>query len=178
MSAQHSAKVATSRPVDAQVYELCLLGRYHWNKRTSADLAKAVEYYQQAVARDGKYAPAFAGLASAYAMWPHYDRVKMADSYAKAVAAAHRALELDDNLAETHATLGFLGLSKTPDWMQTEPEFRRALELNPNYATAHHWFAFYLVFAGRRNEAPRGDRAAVRSLFPREHSLARVTSLW
>lgn len=153
LSAQQLAEIATSRPVDPQAYELCLLGRYHWNKRTPADLAKAVEYFQQAVARDGKYAPAYAGLAIAYAIWPHYDRVEMADSYAKAVVAAHRALELDDNLAEAHATLAFLGLSKTPDWMQTEPEFRRAIELNPNYATAHQWFAFYLVFAGRRNEA-------------------------
>jgi TolB-like protein/DNA-binding winged helix-turn-helix (wHTH) protein/Tfp pilus assembly protein PilF len=153
LGAQQLAEIATSRPIDPRAYELCLLGRYYWNKRTSADLDKAVEFYQQAVARDDKYAPAYAGLANAYAIWPHYDRVETADSYAKAVAAAHRAVELDDNLAEAHATLGFLGLSKTPDWMQTEPEFRRALELNPNYATAHQWFAFYLVFAGRRNEA-------------------------
>jgi TolB-like protein/Tfp pilus assembly protein PilF len=152
LNAQQVAKIAPPRPVDAQVYELCLLGRYHWNKRTAADLAKSVEYYQQAIARDAAHAPAYAGLANAYAIWPHYDRVEMADSYAKAAAAAHRALELDDNLAEAHATLGFLGLGK-PGWMRMEREFRRAIELNPNYATAHHWFAFYLVFSGRRDEA-------------------------
>jgi len=145
--------VAKSHPVDPQVYELCLLGRFHWNKRTAADLKKSAEYYQQAIARDPGYAPAYAGLADAYALLPSYDSVGFLDSYAKAAASAHHALELDDSLAQAHATLGLIGLNQWPDWMRMEPEFRRAIELNPSYAPAHQWFAFYLYFSDRRDEA-------------------------
>ena len=152
LSSQRSF-AASTRPVDPQVHELCLMGRYHWNKRTAADLKKSVEYYQQAIARDPTYAPAYAGLADGYALMPSYDSVGFRDSYAKAAAAAHQALQLDDGLAEAHTTLGFLTLNSWPGWTQAEPEFRRALALNPNYATAHHWFAFYLVFFSRWNEA-------------------------
>jgi TolB-like protein/DNA-binding winged helix-turn-helix (wHTH) protein/Tfp pilus assembly protein PilF len=158
LNSQGDVKVARSRPldpkvVDPQVYDFCLMGRYHWNKRTAADLLKSAEYFQQAIGRDANYAPAYAGLANVYALMPHYDSVELRDNFTKAVAAARHALELDDTLAEPHATLGLIGLNSYPDWMHAEPEFRRALELNPNYATAHHWFAFYLFFSGRRNEA-------------------------
>ncbi len=143
---QH-AGLAIPRRVDPEVYELCLLGRYHWNKRTEADFAKAEEYYNQAAARDPMYAPAYAGLADVYAMRPHYGAVAMRESFAKALAAASRALELDDTLAEAHATMGFIRVSsKNPDWMQAEPEFRRAIELNPNYATAPRLVRIQLVF--------------------------------
>jgi TolB-like protein/DNA-binding winged helix-turn-helix (wHTH) protein/Tfp pilus assembly protein PilF len=149
-----TVKPANSHQVDPQVYELCLLGRYHWNKRTVADFLKAEAYFQQAIARDRNHAPAYAGLADVYALWPSYGSVASLESYAKAEAAAQRALELDDTLAEAHATLGFLGLARTiPDWRQTGAELRRALQLNPSYATAHRWFAYYLFFTGRREEA-------------------------
>jgi TolB-like protein/DNA-binding winged helix-turn-helix (wHTH) protein/Tfp pilus assembly protein PilF len=151
--AQHVIKSPKSRPMDSQVYELCLLGRFHWNKRTAADLAKSAQYYQQAVDRDPDYAPAYAGLANAYALMPSYGSVDVRGSYAKAAAAAHHALDLDDTLAETHATLGLIALNWLPDWNRAEPELRRALELNPNYATAHHWFAFYLLQSDRSSEA-------------------------
>lgn len=152
LSVQH-VKLRNARPVDPQVYELYLMGRYHWNQRTVPDLTKAEEYFQEATRRDPTFAAAYAGLADVYALWPHYGTIGWLDTRAKAVAAARHALDLDDTLAEPHATLGLIDLSKSPEWMQTEPEFRRALELNPNYASAHHWFAYYLFFAGRRNEA-------------------------
>ena len=154
LSTHSLVKTAKSRPVDPQVYELCLLGRYHWNKRTAAGLVKSAEYYQQAIAHDPGYAPAYAGLANAYALLPSYDSVGLQDTYAKATAAARHALELDDTLADAHATLGLIGLNYGA-WepAQEEKEFRRALELNPNYATAHQWFAFYLRFVGRTDEA-------------------------
>ncbi len=152
LTAQAAVTAAKTSPVDPQVYELCLLGRYHWNKRTAADLAKSAEYYQQATARDPNYAPAYAGLANAYALMPHYAGVGIQDNFTKGAAAARRALELDDTLAEAHATLGLIVVN-TSDWKQAEAEFRRALELNPNYATAHHWYAFYLVFSGRESDA-------------------------
>lgn len=144
---------ATSRPVDPQVYDLCLMGRYHWNKRTPADLNQSVEYYQRAIEHDPTYAPAYAGLANAYAILPQYSNVELQDGNAKAAAAARHALELDETLAEAHATLGFIGLTSWEyDWEQAGQEIRRALELNPNYSSAHHWFAFYL-FLDRKNEA-------------------------
>jgi TolB-like protein/DNA-binding winged helix-turn-helix (wHTH) protein/Tfp pilus assembly protein PilF len=151
----HEVNAASlSHPVDLQVYELCLLGRYHWNKRSGPNLAKSIEYFQQAIDRDPSYAPAYAGLANAYALLSSYDSVGMRESYAKAAAAAHRALELDDSLAEPHATLGFIAIGdETADFMQAGQEFRRALELNPNLATAHHWFAFHLFFSDQPDKA-------------------------
>jgi TolB-like protein/DNA-binding winged helix-turn-helix (wHTH) protein/Tfp pilus assembly protein PilF len=147
-------KAAMSHPVDPQVYDLCLMGRYHWNKRTAADLTKSVQYYQRAIERDPTYAPAYAGLANAYAIFPQYSNVELQDGNAKAAAAARHALQLDETLAEAHATLGFIGLTSWEyDWEQAGQEIRRALELNPNYSSAHHWFAFYLFSLDRRNEA-------------------------
>ena len=153
LAAQPVLNAAKSGPLDPAVYELCLLGRYHWNQRTAASLAKSAEYYQQAIDRDPNYAPAYAGLASAYALMPSYNSINMKESYTKATTAAHHALELDDTLAEAHAALGMVGLNWAPAWGEAGAELRRALELNPNSATAHHWFAFYLLFVNRDSEA-------------------------
>jgi TolB-like protein/DNA-binding winged helix-turn-helix (wHTH) protein/Tfp pilus assembly protein PilF len=152
LTARHAIDSSKSRPPDPQVYELCLLGRYHWNKRTAAGLAKAAEYYQQAIDRDPNYAPAYAGLANSYALMPSYDSVAVQETYAKATAAARHALELDGTLAEAHAALGIIALNARV-WEPSGPEFRQALALNPNYATAHHWLAFYLFFLGQTDEA-------------------------
>ncbi len=154
LSSQRDIKVASARPVDPRVLDLSLMGRYHWNKRTAADLDKSAEYYRQAIARDPNYAPAYAGLAGAYALMPHYNSVEQQDSFSKAAAAAHHAIELDDTFAEAHATLGLIALSNGVSTLtQAGTELRRALDLNPNYATAHHWFAFYLFFQDQQNEA-------------------------
>ena len=152
LTAQHAVDALKSRPVDPQVYELCLLGRYHWNKRTAADLAKSADYYWQAIARDPNYAPAYAGLANAYALRVVYDNVPVQETFAKARAAALRALELDNTLAEPHAALGIIALN-VRDWKPSGPELRRAIDLNPNYATAHHWLAFYLAFSDQTEQA-------------------------
>jgi TolB-like protein/DNA-binding winged helix-turn-helix (wHTH) protein len=152
LAAQRTPGLENSGPVDPQVHELCLLGRYYWYKRTPASLTKAADYYQQAINRDSNYAPAYAGLAAVYALLPQYEHIGIQTSAAKAVAAARRALDLDGTLAEAHATVGFLTLIG-PTWKESEPEFRRALQLNPNYATAHHWFAYYLIFSNHIDEA-------------------------
>lgn len=141
-----------ARRVDPQVHELSLLGRYHWNKRTSADLAKAEDYFQRAIALDPAHAPAYAGLADVYALQPYYTATLFDDAGPKAIEAARRALALDDSLAEAHATIGLVRIS-TRRWTTAAAELRRALELNPNYATAHHWYAYYLMFADRLDEA-------------------------
>jgi len=147
------ARLASSRPVDARVYELCLMGRFHINKRTGADLAKAEDYYQQAIAGDPGYAPAYAGLAKVYVLLPSYGPAPLRVSLAKATAAARRALDLDEGVAEVHATLGLIALNTNPEWTHSEPEFRRAIKFDPSDATAHRWLAYYLLFAGRRAEA-------------------------
>jgi TolB-like protein/DNA-binding winged helix-turn-helix (wHTH) protein/Tfp pilus assembly protein PilF len=156
LNSQRQIKAAKSRPVDPQVYELCLLGRYQWNKRTPAGLLKAIEYFQKAISLDPGYAPAYAGLANAYVILPHYGNFDLESSYAKGAAAARQALALDDSLAEAHATLGFIAVNHwSSAAKESEYEFRRALELNPNYATAHHWFAFDLMFSGHSDKAVR-----------------------
>ena len=152
---QQAREAPKPRVVTPEVYDLCLLGRYHWNKRTEADLKKAIEYFQTATEGDPTYAPAFADLANSYAVLPFYSQVPFAETAPKAKAAANRALVLDETLAEAHATLAFISISMSPviDWVTADREFRRALELNPSYATAHHWYAFYLQFAGEDQHA-------------------------
>jgi len=158
-------KLVNSQPVDPQIYELCLLGRYHWNKRTNAEFAKAEGYYRQAIERDPDYAPAYAGLADVYALSASYGSVPLQDTLAKALASARHALALDEGLAEAHAAVGLIGITSEQAGDQSEIEFRRALELDPNFAAAHHWFAFYLLFSGRRDEA-LSEMALARQLDP------------
>ena len=154
LTSQRAVKVARPGPADPQVYELYLLGRYQWNKRTADGLLKAIEYLQQAIKLDPNYAPAYAGLADAYVILPTYDSVDREKSFDKASGAARHALELDDTLAEAHATLGLIAVNY---WLtqsaEADREFRRALELNPSYATAHQWYAYHLALLGRRNDA-------------------------
>jgi TolB-like protein/DNA-binding winged helix-turn-helix (wHTH) protein/tetratricopeptide (TPR) repeat protein len=154
LSSQGVSVAAKSHPVDPQVYDLCLMARYHWNKRTAADLRKSAEYYQRAIGRDPTYASAYAGLANVEAVLPSYDTIDWPGAMAKAEQAARRAIELDDTLAEAHATLALIWLSDaSSDWTKVQHEFLRAIELNPNYPTAHHWYAFYLLFSNRLDEA-------------------------
>jgi TolB-like protein/DNA-binding winged helix-turn-helix (wHTH) protein/Tfp pilus assembly protein PilF len=166
LSAQHVIDASRSRTVDPEVYELCLWGRYFWNKREPADLAKSIEYFQQAIHRDPNYAPAYAGLAESYVILPSYDSVVLEDSFSKARTAASRAIDLDETLADAHAVLAFVALNH---WMTdrkiAEREFSRALELNPNYATAHQWLAFHRLFEGKMDEAV-GEMEHARQLDP------------
>jgi len=154
LDADHRSKLANSRPVDSDVYELCLLGRYFWNKRTPAGLAKSIEYFQQAIRRDPRYAPAYAGLADSYEILPMYDSVDDFEYFAKAREAAQRAIELDESLADAHLAMAFVALQywRTQSKL-AEREFNRSLELNPNDANAHHWFGYFLVFSGNLDGA-------------------------
>jgi len=159
------ARLASTHPVDPRVYELCLLGRFHWNKHSGPDVRKSEDYYQQAIARDPGYAPAYAGLANAYFGLALHGLGPFRPSMDKAVVAARRALELDESLSDAHATLGLLDLYTNPGWMRAEPEFRQAIELDRNNAIAHDWLAFYLFFADRRDEA-LAEIALARQLDP------------
>jgi TolB-like protein/DNA-binding winged helix-turn-helix (wHTH) protein/tetratricopeptide (TPR) repeat protein len=159
---QKEARRATVRRVDPQAYDAYLKGRFYWNKRTEAGMYKAIEHFQQATRLDPDYAPGYAGLASTYALLYWYSSARPQDVYPKGKAAAERALKLDDTLAEPHATLGLIHLSFDWDWEAAGQEFRRAIELDPNYATAHHWFAIYLYGQGQREESLREMRLAER----------------
>ena len=132
------AKRPTANP---EAYELYLKGRFFWNKRTAADLRKAIEYFNQALDKDPSYAPAYAGLTDAYLVLSQYGAASPADSFPQAAAAAKKAIELDDTLAEAHTSLACSLAYYDFDFEQSLKEFQRAIELDPNYATAHHWLS-------------------------------------
>ena len=134
-------------------YDLYLKGRYFWNKRTTAGFQQAVEYFQQAIAKDPNYARAYAGLADSYALMGIYNVVPQRELMPKARAAALRALEIDEKLAEAHTSLAVIAEQYDWDWQTAEKEFRRAIQLDANYATAHQWYAECLAFEGRFDEA-------------------------
>ena len=125
---------------DPEAYQLYLRGRFYWNKRTGESFKKAIEYFNQAIERDPQYALAYAGLADVYVLLSRYSASTPEDSYPKAKAAAKKALEIDDQLAEAHNALA--GVLFDYDWnfAESNKEYQKALELNPNYATAHHWY--------------------------------------
>lgn len=146
---QELAKHETANP---QAYELLLKGRFYWNNGGTEDAKKAVEYFQQAIAVDPAYAPAYAGLSVCYSDLTTASVLDPKEFTPKAEAAARKALELDERLAEAHGALALLKLSAW-DWAAAEQEYRRAIELNPNLANAHAGHAFYLSLVGRYEQA-------------------------
>jgi TolB-like protein/Tfp pilus assembly protein PilF len=130
-----------ARPTEStEAYQLYLKGRFFWNKRTGQNLNKAADYFNQAIAADPRYALAYVGLADAYVLMPLYGAGAPRDCYPKAKAAAKKALELDDASAEAHTSLAQVHCYYDLDYPQAIREFQRAIELNPNYATAHQWY--------------------------------------
>jgi TolB-like protein/Flp pilus assembly protein TadD/class 3 adenylate cyclase len=151
-----------ARPTsDLTTYELYLKGRVLWGKRGGDNIRQAIGFYEQAIVRDPNYAPAYAGLAEAYVILPIYTDASAREAYAKAKAAALKALQLDDKLAEAHNALAMV-LFLYLDIAGSIPEFQRAIALNPNYATAHHWYGFNpLSTLGRFDEAIAESKRAV-----------------
>ena len=138
---------------DAEAYRLYLKGRYHWNKRNPEGLQKAVDYFQQALNRDPVYPLAYAGLADTYAYLSFFHVVPPRQAMPKAKAAAVKALEIDDHLAEAHVSLGYVSFTYDGDWSAAGKYFEQALALNPIYSGAHTFYAFYLSSLGRSEEA-------------------------
>ena len=157
-----SEKTAISKKPTAnpEAYELYLKARFFWNKRTGADLKTAAQYFERALTADPSYGSAYAGLAQSYLLIPVFGAGAPRDFFPKAMVAAHRAIKLDETSAEGHSALAMLVLFDFK-FKESEEEFRRAIELNPNYATAHHWFGnSLLVTLGRFDEAIKeGERA-------------------
>ena len=147
-------------PQAYQAYDLYLKGLFFWNKRTVAGFQQGVNYFQQAIAKDPNYAPAYAGLANSYTLLTGYSLAPSSQYMSKARTAALRALELDKTLPEAHIALALIVENYDWDWNAAEKQYRRAIELNPNYATAHQWYAEYLTWRGRFDEALRESEMA------------------
>jgi tetratricopeptide (TPR) repeat protein len=163
-SPEHSETVRqpTLTPQAYRAYDLCLKGLYFSNKRNVPGFQHAIEYFQQAIAKDPNYAAAYAGLANSYALMPGYTLAPAAEYMPKAREAAVRALQIDDNLPEAHVALALIPENYDWDWNTSEKQYRRAIELNPNYATAHQWYAEFLAWRGRFDEALRESESARR----------------
>ena len=153
LSGAEAAKVAKNYTTNAEAYQLYLKGKFYWNKRTKAALEQAVEFYNQAIEKDPTYALAYSGLAETYVLFSSYDVAPASDSMPQAKAAALRALELDEQLAEAHTALGFYLSNYEWDRAGSEKEYRRAIELKPNYATTHHWFGVDLANVKRFDDS-------------------------
>ncbi len=153
LTPREQARLASPRPVNTEVYQLYLRGRYHWNKRTQEGFKKGLEFFEQALERDPTYPLAYAGLADTYSLLANYFFLPPQEAFPRAKAAAMKALEIDDTLAEAHTSLAFARHHYDWDWSGAEGEYKRALELNPGYATAHQWYAEYLTTVGRHEEA-------------------------
>jgi TolB-like protein/DNA-binding winged helix-turn-helix (wHTH) protein/Tfp pilus assembly protein PilF len=155
LNPQEQAALKNTKFVNPQAYESYLRGRYFWNKRTADGLKVALAYFNQAVDEDPKYAQAYSGLADTYALLGDWQYAVMTPKEAlpKAKAAAIKALELDSALGEAHNSLAFVLDGFDWDLDASGKEFRRAIALNPSYATAHHWFAWHLSLLGRYDEA-------------------------
>ncbi|MBV9240628.1 MAG: tetratricopeptide repeat protein [Acidobacteria bacterium] len=154
LSGDDQAKIAKSYTVDPEANQLYLKGEFYWNKRGKDNLLRAAEYFKQAVEKDPSYALAYGGLAKTYTLYPDYSVDSPANSYPKSKAAAMKALELDDTIVEAHCALGRYYNYWEWDRGQAEKEYRRAIEIKPNYSTAHHWLGSdILTQLGRFDEA-------------------------
>jgi tetratricopeptide (TPR) repeat protein len=155
LTPREQAALKNVRVVDPQAYESYLKGRYFWNKRTAEGLKVASAYFNQAIEEDPKYAQAYSGLADTYALLGDWQYAAMTprEAFPKAKAAALKAVELDSALGEAHNSLAFVLDGFDWDLEAGGKEFRRALELSPGYATAHHWYAWHLGLLGRYDEA-------------------------
>jgi TolB-like protein/DNA-binding winged helix-turn-helix (wHTH) protein len=154
LSRRQRAALRQARPVSPSAYEAYLKGRYFWNKRTADGLQRAIDYFNRAIQIDPTYAEAYSGLADSYALagdWL-YGVLSPQDAFRQARAAATRAVALDDTLGAAHTSLAFALDLYAWDWAAAEKEYRRAIELNPGYATAHHWYGWHLLVMGRTSE--------------------------
>ncbi|UPT74954.1 MAG: tetratricopeptide repeat protein [Elusimicrobiota bacterium] len=155
-SGRRLSKRGTDNP---DAYQAYLKGRYYWNRRTVANIGKALAQFQKAVDADPVYALAYIGLADSYAVLPQYAGVTSAETRPKARAAAERALEIDDSLAEAHASMGYIDMMSWR-FKEAESDFGRAIALDPNYSTGHQWYGIFLHVIGRRDEALAESRRA------------------
>jgi TolB-like protein/Flp pilus assembly protein TadD len=160
LTEEQKTGLSNSRQIPPEAYLAYLKGRYYWNKRTGDSIQKAEPYFQQAIDGDPTYAAAYSGLADCNSALAWHGFKAPAEALPKAYLAARKAVEIDPQSAEAHASLGLV-LSHRWDWAGAEAEFKRALELDPQYANAHHWYGDYLSIKGRHEEAVSEARRAL-----------------
>ena len=153
LNAEEKTKMARGRTTSAEASQLYMKGRFYWNKRTPESMKTSIGCFEQAIGRDPTYALAYAALADAYVVLGEYKTASPRETFPKAKVAALKALEIDDDLAEAHASLAAILRDYEWDWAGAEREHRRAIELDPKYPTGHQWYAEHLVFTGRHQEA-------------------------
>ncbi len=161
LTSAQQERVAKSSTVSSEAQRLYLKGRFHWNKRNARDFQRAIAYFQQAIEIDPNYALAYAGLADTLALMPLYGDRSPKEYMPQAKNAALKALELDENLAEAHASLGYVFNTFEYDWVSAGREYRIAIKMNPNYATARQWYAEHLAFTGDSEGALEQITAAI-----------------
>jgi serine/threonine protein kinase/tetratricopeptide (TPR) repeat protein len=160
LSSEEKIKIQKKPTDNVEAYNLYLQGRWFWNKRTINDYQKAIEYFERAIEIDSNYALAYAGIADSYFLIGNFG---LGIAFPKAKEAAIKALEIDSKLSEAHASLGAIKLFYDGDWKGSEKELKKAIELNPNYASAHHWYAYLLSYLARFDEAIREIYIALES---------------
>jgi eukaryotic-like serine/threonine-protein kinase len=153
LSGEDEKRMEKSYTANPEAYQNYLKGRYWWNKRTTEGLNKGADYFQQAIAKDPNYALAYDGLADSYLILGTNGLAAQKETLPKAKAAAQRALDLDPALAEAHASIGWIYVFNDLNWSGAEEEFQKAIQLNPNYATAHQWYGLELLQTGRIEES-------------------------
>jgi TolB-like protein/tRNA A-37 threonylcarbamoyl transferase component Bud32/Tfp pilus assembly protein PilF len=153
LTGSDQTQLAKTYTESGEAYEAYLKGRYHWNKRTDEGFKQATSFFQDAIVKDPNYALAYTGLADCYTLRSDYGFLAPKEGYALAKGAVTLALKYDDSLAEAHTSLASIKAVTDWDWQGAENEYRRAIELNPKYATARHWYAAQLLVQGRLDEA-------------------------
>jgi TolB-like protein/DNA-binding winged helix-turn-helix (wHTH) protein/Tfp pilus assembly protein PilF len=162
LTPHESARLAETPRVDPKVYAAYLRGRHFWNRRSEPDMRQAIEHFGEALRHDPSYAPAYAGLADSFALYGSHGWILPGgNAWGRAVAAAERALQLDELLADGHTSRARIALNHEMDWAAAGRGYRRALELNPNYANARHWYGYYLMLTGRIGEGEAEMRRAL-----------------
>ena len=153
MTDEERSRVSKRHTINAEAYQSYLKGRYHWNKRTQEGLRKSIEYFTEALEKDPTYAQAYAGIADSYNTLARFNFLRPQEAYPKARAAVTKALEIDETLAEAHSSLAVVKMDYEWDLPGAEREFKRAIELNPSYPSAHQWYGLLLVSRGQTEEA-------------------------
>ena len=161
LTPEERAQLADNRRVDPEAQELYFKALYHWNKRTEESIKKAIGYFHRALDCDPVFAKGYAGLADAYHILGYYNMLPPKEAYPNGRAAALKALELDDLLAEPHATLGAIKRDFEWDWDGADEEFQRAIDINPGLAEAHHWRGTLMSMQGLHSEALREKAKAL-----------------
>lgn len=152
LTGAQTQQIAKTYTQNSDAYQHYLRGRYHWNKRTAEDLKRGLQEFQQAAEKDPNYALAYVGLADTYVLLEEYAGALSTETLPKARAYAQKALEIDDSLGEANATLGLI-YTRSWQWLEAENEFKKAIDLNPNYPTVHHWRSVNLRDMGRPDDA-------------------------